>query len=146
MPRPAPRAPRQDPTERPVALFDQEDGTALENADPALHYVYVDPADRRTLGRYLKNGFFSVTQEKGGVTPIGGLTVEEGAEITFEDQVLLACSQERWTEIQEGGFTGNKGKKRAAALEQRILKPAGQFEDDGFRGRGIDFEGKGANS
>ena len=97
--------------------------------------MYVNPNDRRALRRYINAGFTSVEGGADAPVPQGGLTVEGAAEVTFDDQVLMACTLERWHEIERKGMNGKRGYDRAEAIEAKLLKPKGRYEVDASRGR-----------
>ena len=93
---------------------------SLLNTEPGRHYVWTHAEDGAAQNHqyYETLGYRLERKTKGGVQVVQGQKVKEGDPLKFWDMVLMSCSEERKSEIDEYGPHGNTGH----ALNRRIQK------------------------
>ncbi len=117
---PAAKKIRKDPTLKPInsgsPYFD------LVNQDPTKKYTWVYKAAPEMGVDYYRDamGYEPVQFVKGGVKPRVGKLLEHGQYIEAMGHILMCCSQERATEIQENGIDGQSGQVYADQVERKM--------------------------
>lgn len=107
--------------------------TALDNQDPARHYVWASLTNEiqgiPALDYYESAGYDVELHKPGGVVSGLGKTSREkkmGQRIEQYGCVLVSCPLERKAEIDQYGINGDAGQQGASELEEKYLKKGGR--------------------
>lgn len=126
MPAKRPHVRRHDPPSRPpdgVRPWDK-----LENPDPKMHYVFVDPnSEFFGIPYYEALGYEQVLRTDGGVRSVMKTKGDSGSVVTSLHQVLMQIP------LDEKRKLDDPGQRDCDEIDKRILKPGGV---DGLRGKG----------